>query len=258
MSIITLTTDFGTRDGYVGAMKGRILSLHPQANIMDITHDIEPQGILEAAWSLYRSTPHFPSSTIHVAVIDPGVGSSRPAVVLKSADHWYVGPDNGVFSQVYRHFGAQSITELYRQTDWWEAHASFDGLALFAPVAACLANSVPLQKMGTPMGNLTLIPSIEPQVEDNLIKGQIIMFDRFGNAITNINQEHLSILHRNDVAITCKQQSLRLVNHYQEGDSNGMALINSDHLLELAVFNASARKRLKFKVGDPVIVQYER
>jgi len=255
VSIITLTTDFGTQDGYVGAMKGRILSLCPNARIVDITHDIEPQNILQAAWSLIRSTPHFPGDSIHVAVIDPGVGSVRRPVMLKANDQWYIGPDNGIFSEIFRRFGSQSIYEIYRKTEWWEAHTSFDGLVLFAPTAACFANGISLNKLGTPIENLNIAPQINPQVEKESIKGQIVMFDRFGNAITNIHQTHLESLPPKEYKIHCHQFTLDLVTHYEEADTAGCAIINSDQLLELSVFHGSAKDNLELKVGDTVTIQ---
>ena len=255
MAIITLTTDFGTQDGYVGAMKGRILSMCPSATIIDISHDIEPQNIRQAAWTLVRSSPYFPTKTIHVAVIDPGVGSDRRPLLLKSLNQWYVGPDNGIFTEIFRQFGSQEIYELHRSTEWWQSHSSFDGLALFAPAAACLASGVTLDKLGTAVSTINTIPPLEPVIEKNCLKGQIILFDRFGNAITNIHQDRLKTLGKKQLSVICNNQPLKLVDHYEACEPGGSAIINSDQLLEIAVFSRSAREILKLSVEDMVTVQ---
>ncbi len=256
MSIITLTTDFGTQDGYLGAMKGRILSLCPQATIVDISHEIEPQAILAAAWCLVRSTPNFPSGSIHVAVIDPGVGSQRRPLLLKSNDRWYVGPDNGIFSKIVRRYSSQVIYEIHRETERWQAHASFDGLALFAPVAASLANGVALEKLGLEIDEITTFPELVPEKNQNNLRGKIIMFDRFGNAITNIGSNDLETPKEELCVITASQQCFKYVTSYQAGaKETALALINSDGLLELSVYGTSAREKLDLKIGNEVVVE---
>ena len=255
MAIITLTTDFGTQDGYVGAMKGRILSICPSATIVDITHDIEPQNIHQASWALVRSTPYFPTKTIHIAVIDPGVGSDRRPLLMKSLNQWFVGPDNGIFTEICHQFGSQEIYELFRDTEWWQAHSSFDGLALFAPAAACLANGVAPGKLGIATSNINTIPLVEPLIDKDSIKGQIMLFDRFGNAITNIHQNHLNKHANKPLSVTCNQHILKLVSYYQEGQSSGSAIINSDQLLEIFVFSQSAREKLNLNIGDIITLR---
>ncbi|MCP4136239.1 MAG: SAM-dependent chlorinase/fluorinase [bacterium] len=252
--IITLTTDFGTRDGYVGAMKGRILSLCPDASIIDITHDIEPQSVLEAAWSLVRSTPTFSAGSIHVAVIDPGVGSERRPVALKANDQWYIGPDNGLFSEIVRKFGQQELFEISRKSSWWEAHASFDGLALFSPAAAILARDKKPGELGHPVQDLILLPELNPVKKGNQIIGKIIMFDHFGNAISSIGMEDPDISGSSKISIKCREYSFTFVNHYHEGkDLDGIAIFNSDNLLELSLFSGSAKKKFDLKTGDEII-----
>ena len=121
-AIITLITDFGTQDGYVGAMKGVIASLSPTSPILDISHDIAPQSTLQAAYCLSRSAPHFPPGTIHVVVVDPGVGSNRPAIVVQAGGYWLVGPDNGVFSMLLEKFPPRQIIRVFPKTDYWKAY----------------------------------------------------------------------------------------------------------------------------------------
>ena len=254
-SIITLTTDFGTADGYVGAMKGRILTLNPKANIVDITHEIEPQGIRQVAWCLLRAVPSFPEESVHVAVVDPGVGSERHAILLRSGNRWFVGPDNGIFSGIIGQFGQQEGFSLHRETPWWKKHRSFDGCALFAPAAACLTIGIDPVEMGVAADDFILLDDREPVCENNTLTGEIVMFDRFGNGLTNISEVRLGELSKKTLSVAVMGQVFEIADHYQAGsESKGLALINSDGFLELSVFGGSARDVLNLKVGDPVVV----
>lgn len=254
--IITLTTDFGTQDGYIGAMKGRILSICPQVTLVDITHEIAPQAVESASWSLMRSTPHFPVETIHLAVIDPGVGSSRSPVLLKANQQWYIGPNNGVFSQIAHHFKTDAVYRIHTKSDLWKSHQSFDGLALFAPVAAHLAAGISLEKIGRLTDELKIFPQSQAVHSDNTVTGAIIAFDHFGNAITNIGNKMLHSFNKEKTSIRCSNQLFIWVYNYQEGqDHEPVALINSDNCLELSFFKSSAQKELKLNIGDKVIVK---
>lgn len=256
-SIITLTTDFGTQDGYVGAMKGKILSIHPEAMIVDISHDIEPQNVRQCSWNLVRSTCLFPQGSIHLVVVDPGVGSDRRAVLIRSDERWYVGPDNGVFSEIIREKGTEEIYEIEKETEWWKSHASFDGLALFSPAAAHLSKGLEPQKFCKPISSmLNLFPNTPPSVEGKTIQGRIVMFDRFGNAITNISKRHLLQLEKPSPYIHCQKQTFSLVSHYEEGkDKPAIAIINSDGFLELSVYSGSARQQFKLEMDQSVSVR---
>ncbi|MCP4750519.1 MAG: SAM-dependent chlorinase/fluorinase [Proteobacteria bacterium] len=258
--VITLTTDFGTRDGYVGAMKGRILALCPQATLVDISHDIDPQDVVGAAWCLARSTPVFPEGSIHLAVVDPGVGSERRPLILKSNDQWYVGPDNGLFGEIVRRCGTQEIRRIHPKTEWWQSHDSFDGLALFAPASAQLADGTPLDELGAVTGKPTVLPEIAPRIEEGGLRGRIIMFDRFGNAATNISADYLKAWKSSgkdgSYSAVSRGQTFPLVGHYQAGENrSALAIINSDGLLELSVFRTSARETFGLELGDEVVVK---
>ncbi|MBU2513943.1 SAM-dependent chlorinase/fluorinase [bacterium] len=255
--LITLTTDFGTADGFVGAMKGKILTICPDANIVDITHDITPQKILQTSWTLLRSTLQFPEGSIHVVVVDPGVGSERQAILLKSENRWFIGTDNGVFSEIIRRYGSEQIYEIKKQCKWWQSHTSFDGLALFAPASAYLANGISPEEIGNPISRtLLLLPKSSPTVTRGQIQGQILFFDRFGNAITNISRDHLQTLTNPNYRVSCKSLGFLPVKFYQQGKSgSSIAIINSDGLLELSVFCDSAEKRHGLKAGDEVVVK---
>lgn len=255
--IITLTTDFGTQDGYVGAMKGKILAICPRAKIVDITHEIAPQHVLQASWCLLRSAPQFPERTIHVVVIDPGVGSARRPVLIQSERRWYLGPDNGVFSEIIRQWGTEAIYDIHPNTEWWQASATFDGLSLFAPVAGHLACGLPpLRFCSPPERLLTILPKSLPVIDANEIRGRILMFDRFGNALTDITRQHLASLQKPSFSVSCQKHNFRFVTHYDQGKSEpAIALINSDGCLELSIYGASAEKKLGLKTGDPVAIR---
>lgn len=255
-AIITLTTDFGTVDGYVGAMKGRILSMNPEVTIVDLTHEIESQALMQAAWSLKRSTATFPSETVHVAVIDPGVGSNRDALLIRSGNRWFVGPDNGVFSEIIRSGGIQQGVRLYSETAWWKKHSSFDGLSLFAPAAACLTNGIDPLSIGEPIQECLMLDSPQPVVENGAVVGDIILFDRFGNAMTNIHKSLLKQLGTNPDSAEVAGRCFPVVDHYEQGAaSEGVSIINSDGYLELAVFASSARERFGLAIGDRVLLK---
>ena len=255
MSLITLTTDFGTRDGYVGAMKGRLLTMSPGTQIVDITHDIRPQNCEEAAWCLHRSVPHFPDGTIHIAVVDPGVGSSRVPLLVYTGNQWLIGPDNGIFSLILEKLESPVIYELKRHTQWWKAHASFDGLHLFAPAAACLANGVKPVEMATPVATAKGLNLPLPVHNRNQATGQILHFDQFGNAISNIHVRDIEELQHETFTIECNRQQFPLVTHYsavREGER--LAIVNSDGLLELSVCGGSARDSLHLDSGIKIVL----
>lgn len=185
---ITLTTDFGLNDGYVGVMKGVILGILPWAQIVDISHAIAPQEILDASYVLATAAPYFPRNTVHVVVVDPGVGTERRPLAVFTDRAVYVGPDNGVFSRVYRDENVQSIRQLtnpsYRLP---RISNTFQGRDIFAPAAAHIAGGVPLQSLGPEVTDPVQIILPKPQrLDDGGLMGQVIYVDRFGNLITNI------------------------------------------------------------------------
>lgn len=254
-AIITLITDFGTADGFVGAMKGRILSMNPQVRIVDITHEIEPQNVRQASWCLKRAAVQYPAETVHVVVVDPGVGSERGAALLRCRNQWFVGPDNGVFSEVIREAGIEKGYRLHNETRWWKKHRSFDGLALFAPAAACLSNGIDAQTLGDEWRDFHILDNPKPVVADTDVTGEIICFDRFGNAMTTIGESDLARLRGRSTVAVVGDVRFVMVDHYQAGtEEAGIAVINSDGRLELSVCRASARERFALRIGDAVQV----
>jgi S-adenosylmethionine hydrolase len=262
VSIITLTTDFGLADGYVGTMKGVILDIAPTATIVDISHEITPQDVRGAAYVLYAATPYFPQGTIHVVVVDPGVGSERRAVALRTPQATFVAPDNGVLSYVVAGERVEEIAHLTNpRYHLSPVSRTFHGRDIFAPAAAHLARGVRLAELGEPLREIITFPLPRPQVRpDGAIVGQVIHVDRFGNLITSIMSKDLadhSPLRKSVVKI--RGQSIRgIVNTYAEVTAGKLlALIGSEGHLEISVSGGSASQTLEAKAGDEVLLKVE-
>ena len=194
MALITLTTDFGQKDGHPGEMKGVILGIAPGTQIVDISHDIQPQNIAEGALILARSTPYFPDNTIHIAVVDPGVGTARRAMAGKIGSFYIVGPDNGLFSLLLTH--AEQTGKSYslvhlNQPRYWLPNIThiFQGRDIFAPVGAHIAKGVPLSKLGTPLVDPVRITMPRPTQTRTGFTAEIIHVDHFGNLVTSVRRD---------------------------------------------------------------------
>ena len=262
--IITLTTDFGTNDTYVGIMKGVILSINPTVQIVDLTHAIPPQDIYEAAFAIYAAHRYFPKGTIHIIVVDPGVGSDRQAIVSHIDDVFFVCPDNGVLSYLLQNVEntrERSVQTVAIQNSAYflpDVSHTFHGRDIFAPVAAHLSLGVPLANIGPGVADLVQFPIPTPQVSGNRITGQIVKIDRFGNAITNISREALGGVLRDAVKyeIRVGAACLRRLNRAYADSEVGapLAIIGSCGLLEIAVNGGSAEEQLGLKRGDAVAI----
>ena len=259
--IITIMTDFGLRDGYVGEMKGVILGIAPQARIVDITHLIGPQNVLEAAVTFNRSAPSFPEGTIHLCVVDPGVGTARRPIAARLGAQRFVGPDNGLLTlllaRARRERWPVEIVHL-DQPRYWRAQISpvFHGRDLFAPVAAHLAASpgAALSDVGSPIDDPVLLPLALPERTADGVRGAVMHIDHFGNVATNLRAEDLA--GPGDVIVrACGAEVRGLAQTFGERPPGDLiALFNSHGELELAVVNGNAGQRLGAKVGDPVEV----
>lgn len=266
--IITLTTDFGTSDPYVGIMKGVILNINPDAQVVDLTHAIPPQDIHEAAFSIYAAHNYFPKGTIHVIVVDPGVGTDRQAIICKIENTFFVCPDNGVLSYLLRStenaaeppVNAAAIqNKAYHLS---EVSNTFHGRDIFAPVAAHLSLGVPLADFGPPVQNLIRLPMPIPQTSKGSLIGQIIKIDTFGNAITNISEHALSDFLKAEFSksapyvIRTREVSLEKLNRAYADSEIGepLAIIGSFGFLEIAVNGGSAEALFGLKRGEPVII----
>ena len=263
--VITLLTDFGTSDYFVAAMKGVILGANPKARIVDITHEIPPQDIESAAFTLLAAWSSFPSGTIHVAVVDPGVGSARRAILIKLADQFFVGPDNGIFSYVCETREVRGekpkLFQLTNEKYWRQPlSATFHGRDVFAPVAAALSLGVRPAQLGTPLPDLVRLQPLRPTPSRAGLNARIINIDRFGNCVTNITERDLTAkMIAAGAALRVKGKTVKSFrNHFAEetaGKEKLFAIWGSAGFLEIAATNASAAKLLKAQRGDSVIVK---
>ncbi len=257
--LITLLTDFGARDHFVASMKGVILSISPAAQIVDVTHDIAPHGIEEAAYVIESCHRYFPEGTIHVTVVDPGVGSTRRPIVVTTSRNYFLAPDNGLLSRVLWKERDAEVREienmLYRLPS---EGATFDGRDLFAPSAAWLAMGEPTASFGRVIDDPVVFPIAFPIMQDGILVGQIEYVDRFGNLITNITaanvREWLDATGRPHPAVRVGTYVIEgLVVSYSQGGLHGpSALINSNGKLEIFLDQQSAAQNLKIGIGEEV------
>lgn len=246
--IVTLTTDFGAGE-YVGAMKGVIYSTCPDVKIVDITHDIEKFNVRRAAASVYSSCPHFPEGTVHIVVVDPGVGTERRGVIVQADGRYYVGPDNGVFSLIE---GVQKVIEIKAEPK----STTFHGRDVFAPVAAKLACGEKPSSFGDEIDDVNRI--IKKQKKENgATVGEVIYVDAFGNVITNITDinglEYGDVV---EVEISGEIKNIKFVESYgfaTEGEL--VCLIGSSGFLEIAINQGDAGKLLDVKTGAEVVIR---
>ncbi len=250
--ILTLTSDCGTADGFVGAMKGRILSIAPAARLCDISHDIAPQEVLQGAWCLRRAAPRFPDGTVHLAVVDPGVGSSRAGLVVETERFLLVGPDNGLLSLAAREAGLRRIYRIRENPPHWHKSGSFDGLTMFAPVAAHLLLGTEPGACGEPSEEMVELPGPAPLRLGNEIHGAILFFDRFGNAISNITRTDLKNGEPGKIMLSYGVEAVYCSHDAAVADLRGRigAFWNSDDHLELALFSDSLRDSRRIHAGD--------
>ncbi|HAF15921.1 MAG TPA: hypothetical protein DHU55_07835 [Blastocatellia bacterium] len=259
--LITLLTDFGTRDHFVAAVKGVILGLNPQARLVDITHEIPPQDIEAAAFTLLAACSSFPAGSIHVAVVDPGVGSSRRAILIDAGEQLFVGPDNGIFSYVCDTRAGAKIFHL-TNTKYFRnpVSATFNGRDVFAPVAAALSNGVKPNVLGTKITDYVRLQPLKPEASKRgRLKGRIIHIDRFGNCITNITPKDLTA---ETIAAGAKLKVKgKLVesfkNYFAEKTDRQekiFAIWGSAGFLEIVAANQSAAQLLNARRGEPVVV----
>jgi len=261
MSIITLLTDFGTDSPYVAAIKGVIYSINPQITLVDITHGITPQDIRSAAYVLSEICPRFPSGTIHLAVVDPGVGTDRELIYLEIGRQRFIGPDNGLFSRLARE---RPITRIHAlaERDYWLADVSmtFHGRDIMAPVAARLSLGLDPALVGPRLEKLVDLPWSQSKVMPQKIVGQIDAIDSFGNLITNITASQLQdVMGHATVTTRCAGLSIAgIAKTYGEQPAGALvALVGSGGYLEVALVNGNAAKALDATVGSEVSVEWQ-
>lgn len=251
---ITLTTDFGAGSPYVAAMKGVLLSINPQARLLDLDHAIAPQNLQQAAWFLEQSVPWFPPETIHVVVVDPGVGTQRRLLLVRAGTQWLVTPDNGCWMPAANRLTPSPQVWRLSNSLYWMSDLSrtFHGRDILAPVAAHLSFGVPPESFGESLQDWTQLWLPAPQSEPRGLVGEVIVVDSFGNLITNLLASHLGA---DPLFVIGKHTVKGLVGTYGEARvGETVALIGSAGHLEIAVVNGSAADRLGIGVGAKVVV----
>jgi S-adenosylmethionine hydrolase len=273
--LVTLLTDFGLADGYVGTMKGVILGIAPGARLVDISHEIAVQGVRQAAYVLYATYRFFPLHTVHLVVVDPGVGSARRSIALRTSSGVFVGPDNGVFGYVMQREPVEAVVELTQpRYQLSPVSHTFHGRDIFAPAAAYLAAGTPIAELGPPVSDPILLPLPVLKVVGEAIVGEVMHIDRFGNVITSVGElywEQGGLLLRSAFGqvdetrrisaaevevIVAGWESAGVRRTYAEVETGDMlALVGSSGHLEIAVRDGSAAERLGVHLGDEIIVR---
>ena len=259
--LITLLTDFGTTDYFVAAVKGVILGANPNACLVDITHEIAPQDIEAGAFTLLAASTSFPAGTIHLAVVDPGVGSSRRPILIKAREQFFVGPDNGIFSYVCDQTSKLEIVHLTNSKYFRHpVSPTFNGRDIFAPVAAALSTGTRPEEFGKKIKDYVRLQPLKAETSRRGdILGRIIHIDRFGNCVTNITQAELtSDMIAGGAKLRLKRKVVKSFRSYFAEDTRSkdtvFAIWGSAGFLEIATAGESAAKILKARRGDPVIV----
>jgi S-adenosyl-L-methionine hydrolase (adenosine-forming) len=259
-AIITLTTDYGTNDHLVGTLKGVILKINPEATIVDITHNVTPYDLLDGALAIGSAFSYFPARTIHVVVVDPGVGTERRPILATADNQYFVAPDNGVLSLVYerdpnvvvRHATAE---HYYLQP----VSKTFHGRDVFAPVAAWLSKGWQTASMGEVIEDYKRLALPRPKASDGVLKGVVMRVDGFGNLVTNFRQEDLSEDARKSGTVHLKvgeREVSRLVETFAAGNSGeAIAYLGSAGYVEIAVNKGNAAKTLGLGRGAAVVLQ---
>ena len=259
--LITLLTDFGDRDWFVASMKGVILTISPHATIVDLSHHVSPHSVEEAAYLLKSCYRYFPDGTVHVAVVDPGVGSARRPLIAKSERYFFLAPDNGLLTHILAEDSTMKVREIenkdYRLTS---AGRTFDGRDLFAPAAAWLSRQQPFPSFGRLIDDCKTFRISKPKWEARALVGEIIHVDRFGNLISNLTSHHADEVReatkRSPPLIRIAGYTVDgLVGSYAEGSTDEpSALINSNGTVEVFIKEGSAAQRLKAGCGMEIIL----
>ena len=250
---IVLLTDFGIEDGYAASMKGVILSLNPGALIVDLTHEVEPQNIFQAAFLLETVCRFFPPKTIFVSVVDPGVGSRRRILAVKTRHGLFLAPDNGLLTRVLQREKSYELRAVTNQSFFMKKIShTFHGRDCFAPTAARLAaRPARFSALGPRVNDFVRLSVPGPSLRGKKMEGEILFFDRFGNAFTNIHQNDLRTSFP-QVRVKGKSLGPLRRSYYEVGKGKPIALISSSGLLEIAVNHGSAERKLKLKKGSRI------
>jgi S-adenosylmethionine hydrolase len=257
-TIVTLLTDFGNRSPYSAALKGVILGINPQAHLVDLSHEIPPQDLRHAAYYLLQAVPYYPPGTVHVAVIDPGVGSERAILLVELKGQYLIVPDNGCWAWLEHFHGPALSVRRATETRYWRQRvsATFHGRDIFAPVAGWLSRGVAAECFGREISEWMRLPLPACQIEANEIVGEIIFIDDFGNVITSIPENAVPararVQHGNETVG-------RRLKTYADGQAGELGyLMSSSGFLEIAQVQGNAARRLGVRPGDTVHVRKQR
>jgi S-adenosyl-L-methionine hydrolase (adenosine-forming) len=257
VGIITLTTDFGAADWFVGVMKGVIARLAPRTEVIDLTHQVPPGDLRAGAFALAAAYRFFPRGSVHLAVVDPGVGSARQAVAVRTAQFVFVGPDNGLLSWALEGEKVKAIRALDNPEYFLpEISQTFHGRDIFAPVAAYLSRGGSIQRLGPAREGYLRLDVAPLRRTRRGLEGEVIYIDHFGNAITNIRRDALRISAGTQIeARIGRRRSYSLAGFYQAVPmGQPLALFGSSGFLEIAVNGGNAAKQLRLRIGDKVFV----
>ncbi|MFQ6096370.1 MAG: S-adenosyl-l-methionine hydroxide adenosyltransferase family protein [Armatimonadota bacterium] len=259
MAVITLLTDFGMADGYVGIMKGVILGICSDAVIVDIAHDVPRHDITMASLVLGSAWRYFPRGTVHIAVVDPGVGSARRPLALRADGHYFAGPDNGLFTMVIDDAREWIAVELTK-TEYFlpRRGQTFHGRDVFAPVAARIATGARLDDLGQRITDPIRLAVLRPERSEDMVRGHVVYIDAFGNLVTNIRAEDIAGA-ESDVRFEIGRYVVRSVSgsYADAGEGELLAIVGSWGMIEIAANRGSARDRTGARSGDPVVAHLE-
>ena len=256
-ALVALTTDFGTVDPWVGIMKGVLATRAPEARVVDLTHGVPPQNVLAGALVLRSALPWFPPGTIHVAVVDPGVGSERRPICVETARELLVGPDNGLLSLAAASAPPVRVYHLKEGRFFPSPRSTtFHGRDVFAPVAAALATGTRPSDLGPQILDMHVLQVPEPRREAGAIRGEVIYVDHFGNLITNVSQTLLTNFPAEPTSISIRGTRVAGISpsYAAAGPGQPVAVVNSWNHLEIAIRDGSAAASLGARVGDEVVV----
>lgn len=266
MALITITTDFGLKDGNVGVMKGVIYGITPTTSVIDLTHLVPPQNVLEANYILTRSIPYFPAGTIHIFVVDPGVGTQRRPMATQIGDQYFIGPDNGALTGLIASARAANKSCRFFHLDrpeYWLPVVShvFHGRDIFSPAAAHLAAGTPIQELGTEFDDPILIYQPEPSVTDEQIIGEIIYIDHFGSLVSNISHLEVERLRtdQKNILIEIGNSTIQgMVNTFGDREPGSLVcLYSSTGVVIVSLVNGSARDYLNGSIGIKITLKVE-
>lgn len=262
MTVITILTDYGITDSYVAEVKGAILKINPEATIIDVSHDVGNYDISAGAFHMARASPYFPEGTVHVGVVDPGVGSSRKGIIIKAKDMWFVGPDNGLMAPAADRIGYEQAWEI-TNLELLPSKVSevFDGRDVFGPTGALLSKGVSPDEIGTKIDEIIRLPYYQPEIKGDVIHGNVIHIDGFGNVVTNITYDTLKQVGVDSEAtfnltVDDKEYKVPYVLRFSAVEKRELlVLVAGGGYLEISVNQGNAGKRLGLSEGTEIRLQ---